>query len=191
MRRCMMFEAEPVNDPKGWKIFLRNHWKLFLVMIGVAVVAFIWSILVYLWFVGQAQLTGMVPTTLGLWSMGHLVTFLLNLLFWMVLLVGLPLIVVGVVGWLWWRRLPLEERAKYRFFRNRSRRSDGGNAISFLVFIAFLIKVYVDGNWNVAFGTWTFDYLVYSMLTAFIWVIVIMAIPAAIGLIWWLSRRGR
>lgn len=191
MRGCMMFEAEPVSDPKGWRIFLRSHWKMFLVLIVGAVLAFIGAVLVYLWVVGQAQATGMVPSTLGLWSMGHVVKFLLNLLFWEVVLIGIPLIVAGVVGWLWWRRLPIEERRQYRFFRNRSRRSDGGNALSFLVFIAFLIKVYIDGNWNVAFGGWTFDYLVYSMLTALIWVIIIFAIPAAIGLIWWLGRKRR
>jgi hypothetical protein len=186
-----MFETEPMKDPKGWRIFLRNHWKMFLLLIVGAVLAFIGAVLVYLWFVGQAQSTGLVPSILGLWTMGHLVTFLLNLIFWMILLIGIPLIVAGVAGWLWWRRLPAEEKKEYRFFRNRSRRSDGGNAFSFLVFIAFLIKVYVDGNWNVAFGSWTFDYLVYSMLTALIWVLVLLAIPMAIGLFWWLSQKTK
>jgi len=186
-----MFGAEPVKDSKGWKMFLRNHWKIFLLLIVGAVLAFIGAVLVYLWFVGQAQSTGMVPTTLGLWSVGHLVTFLLNLLFWEILLIGIPVIIALVAGWLWWRRLPLEEREKYRFLKNRSRRSDGGNAISFLVFIAFLLKVYIDGNWNVAIGSWTFDYLVYSMLSALIWVLIIFAIPAAIGLIWWLGQRNK
>jgi hypothetical protein len=145
-------------------------------------------ILVFLWFVGEAQSSGMVPMVLGLWTMGYLVTFLLNLLFWELLLVGIPVALAAVAGWLWWRKLPLEERKEYRFFSNRSRASNGGNAISLIVFIAFSIKVYIDGNWNVPFLTWTLDYLVNSVLTALAWILIIIGIPAALGLIWWISR---
>ncbi len=131
----------------------------------------------------------MVPTTLGLWTMGFLVTFLLNLVFWEILLIGVPLVVAAIIGWQWWRRLPSEERNEYRFFRTRSRRRNGGNAISFLIFIVFAIIVFLDGNWNLAFADWTFNYLVYSYITALIVIAIIIGIPAAIGLIWWLSRE--
>jgi len=58
-----------------------------------------------------------------------------------------------------------------------------------LVLIAFCIKVFTDGNWNVAFATWTFDYLVYSLLSALIWVLVIFGIPISLGIIWWINRE--
>jgi hypothetical protein len=51
--------------------------------------------------------------------------------------------------------------------------------------------VYLDGNWDVAFLTWTLDYLVYSVLTALVWILLIIAIPVALGLIWWISRGRR
>ncbi len=51
--------------------------------------------------------------------------------------------------------------------------------------------MYLDGNWNVPFATWSFDYLVYSLVTALVWVLAIFAVPAVIGLAWWLSRRPR
>ena len=153
------------NGPESWKKFLRKHRKVFVLFVVGAVLASIGAILVFLWFVGNAQSTGMVPTTLGLWAMGNLVTFLLNLIFWEVLLIGVPVILAAAVVWQWWKKLPNEEKEGYRFFGPRSRTTNGGNAISILVFIAFCIKILLDGNWNVAFATWTFDYLVYSMLT--------------------------
>ena len=173
------------------KKFFRNHWKLFLLFAVGAVLAALGVVLVFLWFVGQAQSTGIVPTTLVLWTLGNLVAFLLNLVFWEILLIGVPVIVAALVVWLWWKRLSPEHRQEYRFMRTRSRSRDGGNAISLLVFIAFCIKIYIDGNWNLAFANWTFDYLVYSMLSALIWVLIILGIPIAIGLILWVLYGKR
>lgn len=162
----------------------------FLFVVG-AILVLVGIILVFLWFIGNAQSTGLVPSTLGLWTLGNLVTFLLNLIFWEFILIGIPVILAGVAVWLWWRQLPPEEKREYRFFGNRSRSTSGGNAISLLVFIAFCIKVYLDGNWNVAFASWTFDYLVYSMLTALMWVLIIFGIPLVLGVIWWISKGMR
>ncbi|MBI0583973.1 MAG: hypothetical protein ISF22_07075 [Methanomassiliicoccus sp.] len=161
-----------------------------LFMVGAILVS-AGAILVLLWFVGHAQSTGLVPTTLGLWSIGNMVAFLLNLLFWELLLIGIPLIIVAIVVWLWWRRLPLEERNEYTFRGKRSRSSSGGNAFSFLIFIGFLIKVYLDGNWDVAIATWSFDYLVYSVITVMVWIAIIFGIPLAIGIVWWLCHDMR
>lgn len=184
----MMSETGSANGSEGWKKFLRRHRKMFVLFVVVAILASVGAILVFLWFVGHAQSTGMVPTTLGLWTMGNLVTFLLTLIFWEVLLIGVPAILAAIAVWLWWKKLPHEEKKEYLFFGNRSRASNGGDAISLLVFIAFCIKVFVDGNWNVAFASWTFDYLVYSLLIALIWILIIFGIPSALGIIWWISR---
>lgn len=176
------------DSSKGWNMFIRAHWKAFTLFVIVAFLALVWLVLVFLWFVGQAQLNGLVPTTLDLWTMGHVVTFLLNLVFWIIVLVGIPVAIGAGVAWLWWKRLPVEERRMYRSPRNRSRGSDAGNGISLLVFIGFLIKVYVDGNWNVPVATWTFDYLIYSWVTVLAWLFIIAAIPGAIVLAWWVLR---
>ena len=189
----MMVETESENGNKIWKKFLRNHWKMLILFVVGAISASIGAILVFLWLVGDAQLTGLVPATLGLWTMGHLVTFLLHLIFWEVLLIGIPAIVVALAVWqLWWKKLPDDEKKEYRrghLFGKRSRRTEGGEGISFLIFIVFIIKIYLDGNWNVAFATWTFDYLVYSCLWALIWVLIIFGIPIAIGGTWWIRHE--
>jgi hypothetical protein len=189
----MIAETKPENCEKIWKKFLRKHWKMLIIFVIEAILAFIGVILVYLWFVVDAQATGMVPETLGLWSMGHFVTFLLNLIAREVLFIGVPVIIAAALTYfIWWKKLPSEERKEYRdrhLFGKRSHKTDGGEGISFLVSIVFCIKVYLDGNWDVPFATWKFDYLVYSCLWAFIWVLIIFGIPIAIGGIWWLHRE--
>jgi hypothetical protein len=185
-----MAETGSENGSEIWKEFLRKHWNVLVLFVLGAVLACIGAVFVYLWFVGDAQSTGLVPSTLRLWTMGHLVSFLLYLILWEVLFVGIPVIIAAMAGWLWWRKLPIEEKKRYHFFSTRSRAtSGGGGSISLLVLIAFCIKVFADGNWNVAFATWTFDYLVYSLLWALIWILIIIGIPATLGIIWWINHE--
>lgn len=188
-------ESEEIGySEKIWKTFLRRQWKISIVFLIGAIIALIAAILVFVWFVGDAQTTGLVPTTLDLWTMGYLITFILYLILWEFLLVGIPVIVVvAVVYFLWWKKLPEWEREEYRrenlFFGRSSRRSNAGNGITFLVNIIFILKVYIDGNWNVPFADWTFDYLVYSYLLALIIVLLLFGIPAILGVTWWVRRE--
>ena len=186
----MMAETGSENGSEGWKKFLRKHLNMVALFVVAVILASVGAIYVFLWFVGDAQSTGIVPATLGLWTMGHLVTFILHAIFWELLLIGVPVILAAVVGWLWWRRLPSDEKKEYHFFGKRSRAtSGGGGAVSLLFFVAFCIKVFIDGNWNVAFAAWTFDYVVYSMLWILIWILVIFGIPIAIGVVWWIRHE--
>jgi len=181
---------ESVSDV--WRKFMRKHWGVVALFVFGAILALAGAVLVYLSFVGNVQLTGLVPATLGLWTMGYLVTFCLNLIFWEALLIGGPVALAAAAVWQWWKRLPAREKKDYRALGGRrSRAARGGGSISFLVFIVFCIKVFVDGNWNVAFATWTFNYLVYSLLTACILVLVIFGIPAGLGIIWWVRHGAK
>jgi hypothetical protein len=183
----MMSETESENGNKGWKAFLRKHWKITALFVVGAVLALVASVLVFLWFVGDAQSTGMVPMTLRFWTMSNLVTFILHLIFWELVLIGIPVGIAAVGGWQWWKRLPDEEKKEYHFFSSRSRTTGGSGGISILFFIAFCIKVFIDGNWNVAISSWSLDYVVESMISILIWVAIIFGIPAAIGVILWIN----
>ncbi len=185
----MVEETGLQNSSDGWKEFLKKHWNMLAYWILVAIFAAIGAIVVFLWFVGDAQSTNVVPMILAQWTMGHLVTFILHLIFWELLFIGIPVVIAAIAGWLWWKRMPDEERKEYQFFGKRSRTERGGSGISFLFFVAFCIKVYLDGNWNVAIASWTLDYVVDSMITILVWGAIIFGIPAIIiGLIW-LSRE--
>jgi len=178
---------------KIWIQFLRNHWKMVGLCVIGAIVAVIGAILVFLWFVGEAQSIGLVPGILNLWAMGHIIPFVLHLIFWEFVYIGIPvLLALAAIYLLWWKKIPSDERKEYRkkhLFGKRSKATDGGGGISFLVFIVFCIKVYLDGNWGVAIATWKFDYLVYSYLWAIIWIAVIFGIPIVIGVLWWIHHE--
>lgn len=188
-----MVEFESKQSEKIWKTFVRKHWNMLAVFIVATIVAIIGAILVFLWFVADAQITNLVPQTLNLWTMGYLVTFLLHVLFWEIILIGIPVIAfVAAIYFLWWKKLPAEECYEYRrghLFGKKSRSREGGGTITFLINIGFIIKIYNDGNWNVPFATWTFNYLVYSYLVVIIWIAVIFGIPMTIGAIFWLHRE--
>jgi hypothetical protein len=181
------------NNEKIWKKFLRNHWRILILFVVLATLAIFGIVYVFLWFVGEAQVMGLVPTTLNLWSIGHIVIFLLYLILWVVIYIGIPVIItIAVIYFLWWKKLPDIERDEYRhghLFGKHSRAADGGGAISLLINIVFIIKIYFDGNWNVPIATWNFDYLVYSYLWAIVWILIIFGIPIAIGATWWLRHE--
>ena len=183
-----MAETASENGGEIWKKFLRKHWNMVVLFVVGAICVSIGAILVYLWVVGEAQLTGLVPATLDLWTMGYTVTFLLHVILWELPFIGVA-IILAAVAWLWWKKLPDEEKREYHFFGTRSRTTSGGGAINLLFWIVFCIKVFTDGNWNVAFATWTFDYLVHACITALIWILIIFGIPIALGIIWWINHE--
>ena len=184
-----MSEEVGVENGSDWKKFIRNHWNIVAIFVAAGILAVAGAVYIYLWFVGDAQSTGMVPSILGLWTMGNIVTFILHLIFWELIFIGIPAGIGAVIGWQWWKRLPDEEKKEYHFFSKRSRTTRGGGGISALFFIAFAIKVFIDGNWNTAIATWTLDYVVDSMILILIWTAIIFGIPAAIGIIWWIHHE--
>jgi hypothetical protein len=183
-----MTEKTEVKKDSDWRKFIEQHWSMFVVFVAAGVLAFAGAVYVFWRFAGNAQSTGLVPSTLNLWTMGNLVVFTLTLILWELVIIGIPVAVVAVSGWQWWKRLPAEER-EYRIFGKSSRSRNAGGAISPLLFIAFAIKVYVDGKWDVALSTYTVNYVVDSLITILIWVAVIFGIPAAIGLLWWIHHE--
>lgn len=179
-------------DPEVWKRFLRRHWRMAVIAVIGIVLAVAGTVLVYLWFVGEAQSSGLVPEALRFWTMGYLITFILNLLFWELLLVGTPAVIAGAIAYAMWKRIPSAEREEYRrgnLFRSKSNSRDFGNGFSFLINIGFIIKVYLDGNWDSPFASWSLDYLVYSYLLVLMVLLAIFAIPAVIGITWWLRKE--
>jgi hypothetical protein len=184
-------ETQPSTPPtdSDWRRFIKNHKAAFSAFVVTALLAVAGAVYVFVWFTGVAQASGLVPSTLDLWSMNSVLLFILNAVFWELVLIGTPAGVGAAIGWFWWKRLPEAEKQRYNRSGKGSKGSKAGGAISPLLFIAFAIKVYVDGYWNTAIASFTLDYVVGSMVTILIWIAVIFAFPAAIAFIWWISRR--
>lgn len=184
-----MTEESSVENNSSWRKLIKKHWSIFAVFVVACILAFAGAVYVLLWFASEAQSTSLVPTTLGLWTMGHIISFILHLIFWELLFIGIPAIIGAVVAWQWWKRLLEEEKKEYHFFGKRSRATSGGSGISVLFFIAFCIKIFIDGNWDVAIASWKLDYVINSMITILVWAAIILGIPAAIGIIWWINHE--
>ena len=182
--------AAPTYEEGDWRTFMRRHWGAVVIFAIAAVLAVAGAVYVFWWFVQLAQSSALVPMTLNLWTMGNLISFILNAIFWEFLLVGIPVIIGAVLGWLWWRRLPYEERHSYRWGRG-ARRGGQSGGVGFLFFLVFAFKVWLDGNWDVPIASFTVNYVVGSFITILVWVAVIFGIPAAIVGIWWQRRKMR
>jgi hypothetical protein len=98
-----------IGASSDWKSFLRKHWEVAAVFVAGVVLAFVGMVYVFWWFAGDAQSTGLVPSSLGLWSMHHLIWFAIYLILWELLIIGIPVAIAGVLVWQWWKRLPAEE----------------------------------------------------------------------------------
>jgi len=192
----IMTEKTEETEEEIWKRFLRKQWKMVLIVAGVIAGAAIGALFVFLWVKDTTVAATPALATLGNWTMGYGMTFFLNILLWEFLIIGLPLIAaVLVILILWWKKLPEEEREEYKGDPNKKKSKKrrnaggGGGGLSFLVFIVWMIIVFVEGRWNTAFSAWTLDYLIYSSLWAWGWVLLICGIPMAIVAIWWLRRE--
>lgn len=179
----------PTQTHGDWSGFMRKHWVAFAAFIAAAILAAAGAVYVFVWFTGNIQAVGFVPSSLALWSMGDVLTFIVHGIFWELVLIGIPAAVGAVIGWQWWRRVPQEEKTRYSLqSKSSSKGSRAGGVISPLLFIAFALKVYVDGNWGTAISSWSLDYVVGSMVTILIWIAAIFAIPGVIVLVWWITR---
>jgi len=179
------------NPYLGWGGFLHKHSGAFAAFVAAVVLVAIGGVYVFVWFTGYAQTSGLVPSLLNLWSIANSVTFILHAIFWELVLIGIPAVIGALFGWQWWRLLPKEEKSQYNLSGKPSKSRGAGGAVSPLLFIAFAIKVYVDGNWNQAIASWNLDYVIGSMITILIWTTAIFAVPAIISLVWWVSREKK
>jgi len=182
----MSSEEEFLNEEE--KRFLKKHWRMILPMIVLGAVAIFAAIFVFTWFVALAQATALVPATLGEWSIGYMITFILHLIFWELLLVGSwVLVLVLILIFRWYMKLPEEERE----MKPKRGRREEGDAFGFVVGITWLIIVWLDGRWNLAFNSWTFNDWVYSFLAALMWDLIIFGIPILLGFLWWMNKEFR
>lgn len=185
-----MMETSGEPSGKAWKRFVRRHWKMTLLTVGGIAAAAVAALLVFLWFVADAQATGLVPSGLGEWTVGHVLAFILNAILWELLLVASWVIPIGVAGYfLWYNKLPDEERKEYEGGPRRAKSTGANGGISFFIGLVWFVIVWLDGKWNLAFQDWTFNDWVYSWIAAGLAVLLIAGVPAMIYLIWSLRRK--
>ena len=183
---------ETQDRPAGraWKAFVRRHWRLVLAAVGGIAAAGAAALAVFLWVVATTQANGLVPSGLRDWTAGSLVTFVLNLVLWELLLVASWVVPIAAASFfLWYKKLPAEERRELEGAPRRARRTGGGGGVSFFVWLVWLVIVWTDGRWNLALKDWTFNQLVESWIAAGLVVLLFVGVPALVYLVW-ASRSG-
>ena len=165
--------------------FLKKYWKVSMGLVAMVAIAAIVGVLVLLWQVNEAT----VPATLGEWSIGIVISFCLNLVFWELLLVGSWISVLIIIFYFqWYSKLPEEDRRKWSGRGTR----ENSDAIGLFVGLAWLLILYIDNRWDLTFNSWTFTDWVFSWLIAAFWVFLIGGIVVSIGLIaWFVSEKQK
>ena len=183
-------EGSEKPSGKAWKKFVRRHQTVALLGVGGFAAAVVAALLVFLWVVANAQATGLVPSRLGAWTANHVLSFILNAIFWELLFVASWVVILGVAFYLqWYRKLPDEERREYEGGGRRRRSAGQNGGFSFFVGLMWFILVWIDGKWNLPFQNWTFDDWVYSWIAAGLVVLLIVGVPGTLYIVWSLRRN--
>ena len=180
--------SEELSDEQFWKKKIKEHMRLFIVIIIAGACIFTGALLVLFWFIQTSPIGLQGTATFDQWNLDWIVGFYILLILWELLFVGIPTgLFFGVGGYIWWNRLPDEERQEFKARDKKKthvkRNTSGGGGFSFVMFIAYCIYMGIQGNYYAEFGSQPYSYWVYSWFLTLMWIFIILGIPACIILL--------
>jgi len=171
------------SDGEFWKRKIQEHWRVFATFVIGCAAAVAGALLVLFWFIETSPAGAMGTATIGEWTLAWMWEFIIFLILWELLFVGIPVGVALGLGWyLWWKRLPVEEKAEFKG-KWRGRRTAESGGFGFAMFIVYSIYMYVQGDFFTPIGDYPYTYWVYAWFHMLGWLLVIFGIPAAVILI--------
>jgi len=180
--------SEELSDEQFWKKKIKEHMRLFIVIIIAGACIFTGALLVLFWFIQTSPIGLQGTATFDQWNLDWIVGFYILLILWELLFVGIPTgLFFGVGGYIWWNRLPDEERQEFKAREKKKthvkRNTGGGGGFSFFMFIAYCLYMGIQGNYYAEFGSQPYSYWVYSWFLTLMWIFIILGIPACIILL--------
>lgn len=180
-----METKEEISDEKYWKGIIKEYRNYFIIAVIAAICLFVGAVIVMVWFIETSPLGGQGTWTFDDWTLNYVVGFMILITLWELLFIGIPAVVLfGVGGYIWWSNLPQEKKQEFkdREKKRTHRKQDygGGGGFSFFIFLAYCIYLALEGNYNTPFGNRSYSYWVYSWFIAFIWFMILIALPVAI-----------
>ena len=176
------------KEEEYWKKKIKEHWKTFAIAIIACICLFIVALLVLIWYINTSPIGGMGTWTFDQWTLNNIVGFIIQIVLWELLFVGVPAgLFFGVGGYIWWNRLPDEEKAEYKARektkKHRKRNAGGSGGGGFFMFIAYCIYIGIQGKYDTIFGDESYSYWVFSWFYTLMWLVIIFGIPIGIILI--------
>ena len=180
-----MENSKELSDVKK---FVKNHLTALIVTIIAGIFVVIGAILVLFWFIQTSPIGLQGTATLDQWSLDWIVGFYILVILFELLFVGIPTgLFFGVGGYIWWKRLPDEEKQEFKAREkknpNRKRNAGGGGGGGLFMFIAYCIYMGTQGNYYAQFGSQPYIYWVTGFFLTFMWILIILGIPACIILL--------
>ena len=183
-----MENSNEVSDEVYWKNAIKKHLTAFIVVIIAGVFVVIGAILVLFWFMLTSPIGLQGTATLDQWSLDWIVGFYILVILFELLFVGIPTgLFFGVGGYIWYKRLPDEEKQEFKAREkknpHRKRNAGGGGGGGLFMFIAYCIYMGTQGNYYAQFGSQPYIYWLTGFFLTFMWILIILGIPACIILL--------
>jgi len=183
-----MESSNDLSEKQFWKDIIKKYKNSFIVLIVACVCVVIGVLMVLVWYVNTSPLGGQGTWTFDRWTLNYIVGFIIQIILWELLFVGVPTgLFFGLGGYFWWRKLPAEEKQvfKDREKKDSHRKKDygGGGGFGFFMFIAYCIYIAVDGNYNTLLGAKSYSYWIFSWFLTLMWIFIVFGIPIGIILL--------
>ncbi len=178
--------SEDLSEEAFWKGMVKKHWTVFVILLIACVGVVIGGIAVVLSYIPSSQIGLYGLGTFDDFSVGTFILWWILLILWEFVLVILPFIgFCCVVGGLYWFVIMSEEdkeaiKSREKNEKEHRHHTKEGGGIGFIFTIAFLLVVFIDGNWLTTFGTMPYSYFVTAWLRGFMWTMIIVGIPGIV-----------
>lgn len=181
-------ERKELSEEAFWIGIIRRNWILVLILIAACVGALIGGIFVLLTFIESSNVGNYGTWTFADFSVGTAILWMLLVFLWEFLLVLLPFCgFCGLIVCVFWFKIVSEEDKEAIKSRNKEEKDNKhhhynkeGGGIGGFLFIAFLLMVFIDGQWLTPFGSLPYNYFVIAWLWGFIWTMIIIGSPAGV-----------